>query len=53
MKRSSPVINHQRPSGSGIMYNDMSEEMMFSGGPSSSGEQNLSSLSRHRADEGL
>lgn len=52
-KRSSPVIHHQRPSGSNMMYNDMNDEMMFSGGPSSSSERNLTPLSRHRADEGL
>lgn len=50
MKRSSPVMH--RPSGSGMMY-DMNDEMMFAGGPSSSGERNLTPLGRHRADEGL
>lgn len=53
MKRSSP-LHHQRPSGSGMMYNnDMNDEMMFAAGPSSSGDRNLTPLSRHRADEGL
>lgn len=53
MKRSSPLMHHQRPSGSGMMYSDMNDEMMFAGGPSISGERNLTPLGRHRADEGL
>jgi hypothetical protein len=54
MKRSSPVILHQRPQGGGMqMYNDMSEDMMYPPGPSSgSNERNLTPLSRHRVDEG-
>lgn len=51
-KRSSPLI-HQRQSVSGMVYNDMNDDAMFAAGPSSSGERNLTPLSRHRADEGL
>lgn len=56
MKRSSPVILHQRPQGGGgsmQMYNDMNDDMMYPPGPSSgSTERNLTPLSRHRVDEG-
>jgi len=52
MKRSSPVVLQRQ---GGAMYNEMSEEMMFPVGPSSTGsnERNLTPLSRHhRVDEG-
>lgn len=55
MKRSSPVILQQpRPSGSGMHYNEMNEEMMYAGGnQASNNDRNLTPVGRSRNDEGV
>lgn len=54
MKRSSPgVLQQPRPSGSGMHYNEMSEEMMYAGGQANNNDRNLTPVGRSRNDEGV